>query len=231
MPDVPPTLPPIDEIPDPLADAAPELPALPPLRALRPSRTRAELRRAIAVALVLGAAWLVGQLALMGIRGDLAHVPRGYWLAFGVAPVVAGVLCLVAALSAGRWGVGARTALLAGLSLLVPLAFVLGAALGPPPYAGAPEGDFRDGVVCFHLAVAWTLVPLVLAGFALRATFVGRAGWRSAALGSGAGLLAAAVITWHCSVSGPFHVGLGHGGAILASVLLGALVLARITRA
>src|SRR5215213_9389505 len=99
MSDVPPSLPPIDEIPDPLAEAGAELPALPPLHALRPSRTRAELRRAVAVALVLGAGWLVGQLLLMGLRGDLEHVPRGYLLAFGVAPVIAGLLCLLSALS------------------------------------------------------------------------------------------------------------------------------------
>jgi hypothetical protein len=231
MSDSPPTLPPFERIPDPLEGAAPDLPPLPPLRAFPRSRTRDELRRAVATALVLGTAWLGGQLALMGIRGDLAQLPRGYLLAFGVLPVIAGVLCLLSAVSAGRLGLGARTALLAGLSLFTPLAFVFGAALGPLPYAGAAEGDFRDGVVCFHLVVAWTLVPLVLAGFALRATFVGRAGFRAAALGSGAGLLAAAAITWHCSIPGSLHVGFGHGGAILASVLLGALVLARVTRA
>jgi hypothetical protein len=81
------------------------------------------------------------------------------------------------------------------------------------------------------MAVAWTILPLLLAGFALRTTFVGGAGWRSAVLGTGAGLLAAATITLHCPVSGSFHVGLGHGGAILASALLGALVLSRVTRA
>jgi hypothetical protein len=230
MPDGPPTLPALDGIPDPLGDAAPPLPALPPLHA-RPSRTRAELGRARAIALVVSAGWLFGQLLVLGARGDLARLPLGYLLAFGVAPVVAGVLSVLAAGSAGRLGVGARVGLLAGLSLLTPLSFVLGGMLGSPPYPEAAPGDFRDGVFCFHMAVAWTVLPLLLAGFALRGTFVGGSGWRSAALGTGAGLIAAAVITLHCPLSGSLHVGLGHGGVVVASALLGAFVLSRVTRA
>jgi hypothetical protein len=231
MSDVPPTLPSFDGIPDPLADGAAPLPALPPIRARRRSRTRAELRRARGIALLVSAGWLFGQLLVLGTRGDLAQVPAGYLVAFGVAPVVAGALCVLSAGSAGRLGVGARASLLAGLALLPPLAFVLGAMVGSPPYAGAGVGNFRDGAFCFHLAVAWTVLPLLLAGFALRGTFVGRSGLRSATLGTAAGLVAAAVITLHCPLSDPFHVGLGHGAAIVASALIGAFVLSRVTRA
>jgi hypothetical protein len=230
MSDVPPQLPALDGIPDPLAEAAPPLPPLPPVRALPRSRTRAELRRARLVALVVSAGWIGGQLAALGLRGDLARVPAGYLGALVVAPIVAGALCLLAGVSAGRLGVGQRAGLLAALALLTPLAFVLGALLGPTPYADAEVGSFGDGVACFHIALAWTVLPLVLAGFALRATFVGSSMWRSVAVGVAAGLVAAAALTLHCSVAGAFHVGLGHGGAILASALVGAFVLSRVTR-
>ncbi len=231
MSDVPPTLPAFDGIPDPLSDVAPPLPPLPPVRALRPSRTRAEVSRARALALLVSFGWLLGQLLVLGVRGDLAHVPVSYLVAFGPLPVVAGALCLLAASSAGRLGVGARTGMLAVLALLSPLAFVLGASLAPMPYPEAAVGSIKDGVVCFNIAVAWTLLPLLLAGFALRGMFVGRSAWRSAALGTGAGLFAAATCTVHCHLSGPFHVGFGHGGAIVASALVGAFVLSRVTRA
>jgi hypothetical protein len=231
MSDVPPTLPGLEAIPDPLSDAAPPLPALSPAHARRPSRTRAELSRARAVALVVSVGWLFGQLLVLGARGDLGRVPAAYVLAFGVAPIVVGALCLVSASSAGRLGLGARTGLLAGLALLPPLAFVFGALVVPPPYAGAAGGDFRDGVFCFHMAVAWTVLPLLSAGVALRGTFVGRSAWRSAALGTATGLTAAAVITLHCPLSSSLHVALGHGGAVVASALLGAFALSRITRA
>lgn len=231
MSDIPPTLPPFDGIPDPLPDALPRLPALPSATVRRPSRTRAELGRARTVALVVSGGWFTGQLLLLGVRGDFAELPLGYVVAFGVAPIVAGAACVLAAESAGRLGLGARVGLLAALSLLSPAAFVLGALLAPAPYAAAATGDFRDGAFCFHMALAWTVLPLLAAGLALRGTFVGRAGWRSAALGAGAGLLAAAAITLHCPLPGPVHVGLGHGGAALASALLGGFVLSRVTRA
>jgi hypothetical protein len=231
MSDVPPTLPALDGVPDPLSDAAPPLPALTPVGARRPSRTRAQLASARAVALVVSLGWLFGQLLVLGARGDLSRVPLVYVLAFGVAPIVVGALCVLAAGSAGRLGLGARTGLLAGLALFPPLAFVLAALFASPPYAAAASGDFRDGVFCFHMAVAWTVLPLLSAGVALRGTFVGRSGWRSAALGTAAGLIAAAVITLHCPLSGSFHVGLGHGGAVIASALLGAFALSRVTRA
>lgn len=231
MSDVPPTLPALDGIPDPLAGRQAPLPPLPPVGARLPSRTRAEHQRARALALSVSVAWVIGQVLVLGVRGDLSRIPLGYLVALGGAPVVAGALCLVAAVSAGRLGVGARVGLLAALSLLSPAAFVLGALLGPMPYADAAVGDLRGGVVCFNIAVAWTIVPLLLAGLALRGTFVARSVWRSAALATAAGLAAAAAITLHCPTAGALHVGLGHGGAIVASALLGAFVLSRVTRA
>jgi hypothetical protein len=196
----------------------------------RPGRTRGDIRRARTLALLVGGGWLAGQLAITGIRPDMADVPLGYTLACGVVPFLAGVICLVAALSPGRLGLGARVAALAGLAVIAPLGFTLSGYVLSPPYPAAPLGSFKHGVFCFSIAIAWTLLPLIAAGVALRGSFVSKALWRSALVGAGAGLIVATTSMLRCPLSGAWHMALSHGGAVIASALLGAFVLARVTR-
>jgi hypothetical protein len=127
-------------------------------------------------------------------------------------------------------GLGMRVGALAGLAVVLPLGFMLSGYALSPPYAEAPGGGFKHGVFCFNIALAWTTVPLLAAGLALRGSFVTRAGWRSALVGAGAGLVVAATTFLRCPVSSAWHVALSHGGAVVVSALLGAFVLARITR-
>jgi hypothetical protein len=183
------------------------------------------------VAALVGGGWIAAQLAVAGLRGDFARVPVAYTLAFGVAPILAGLLCLFAAITPGRLGLGARVTLLASLSLAFPALFAVCNYAFSPPYPEAPLGLFMNGVFCFNIAIAWTLLPLIAAGFALRSTFVTRAVWRSALVGAGAGLIVAATSMLRCPLSGSLHNAFSHGGAVIASALLGAFVLSRITRA
>jgi len=127
-------------------------------------------------------------------------------------------------------GLGVRVGTLATLALVVPLTFMLSGYALSPPYPGAPAGLFQHGVLCLDVAMAWTVIPLVAAGLALRSSFVTRAGWRSALVGVGAGLIVAATSFLRCPLSDAWHVALSHGGAVLASALLGGFVLARVTR-
>jgi hypothetical protein len=172
----------------------------------------------------------VAQLGVAGIREDMRQVPLLYTVVLGVAPAVAGLLCIVAAASPGRMGLGIRVGALAGLALVLPLGFMLSGYALSPPYLDAPAGAFKHGIFCFNIALAWTAVPLVAAGLALRGAFVTRAGWRSALVGAGAGLVVAATSFLRCPLSSPWHVALSHGGAVVACALLGAFVLARVTR-
>lgn len=217
------------EIPDPLAgqDPVPAAEVRPPER----RRTRKDTARARKIGLAVGSAWLGAQLLVTGIRPDFGHVPLSYWIEFGVAPLAAGALCFVAALSSGRIGVGQRVTLLATLSLLAPLLYTLSGYFLSPPYADAPLGDFKHGVFCLNIALAWTLLPLLAAGFALRRSFVGRSVLRSALIGAGAGLIVSVTSTLRCPLSGALHVALSHGGAVIVTALLGALLLSRVTRA
>jgi hypothetical protein len=174
--------------------------------------------------------WLVAELGVAGIREDLRHVQPSYVLALGVAPAVAGLVCVVAAASPGRMGLGMRVGALAGLAVALPLGFMLSGYALAPPNAPAPEGALEHGVFCFNMALALATVPLVAAGLALRGAFVAGARWRSALVGAGAGLVVAATSFLRCALSSASHVALGHGGAVVACALLGALVLAPVTR-
>jgi hypothetical protein len=225
-----PVLPDLRGIPDPWGGSLPPTP-LPAALPARPGPSRAELSRARLVALLVGGGWIAAQLGIAGLRGDFARVPAGYTLAFGVAPIIAGLLCLFAAIAPGRLGLGVRVTLLATLALAFPALFAVASYLYSPPYPEAPLGVFMNGVFCFDIALAWTLLPLIAAGFALRGTFVTRAVWRSALVGAGAGLVVAATSMLRCPLSGALHNTFSHGGAVVAAALLGAFVLSRITRA
>jgi hypothetical protein len=214
-------------IPDPLSGG----PALPPFRPGKPGRTRAELRRARTGLLVVTAAWFAAQLAFFGLRHELGIVPWSYLLVFTVGPLGAALLSFGAALSAGRLGLGASRGLLFSLTFAGPLAFIVLAFTLSPPYAGAALGTHQNSLICLSFGLLWALVPLLLAGIALKSSFVGAAGLRSAVLGAGSGLAAAFVSTLHCPLSGAMHVGFGHGGAAIIGALAGAFLLARLARA
>ena len=229
MSEPPSTLPAFDGIPDPSEDLP--LPAFVRPGADRVGRTRAELRRARVVTLVVALAWFTGQIGYFGVRHELHRVPWVYLLAFSVGPFAAAAFSFLVALHAGRFGlgVGARTA--GVLSLLGPLAFLALAWLYSPAYPGAPLGEGGSTFACLGFGLLWMFVPLLLAGVALKSSFVGAALPRSALIGTAAGLASAAISTLHCPFSGALHVGLGHGGAAIVGTVAGALALARLARA
>lgn len=213
-----------ESIPDPLAAGA-ELPAPASAPSARP--TRAEMKRRRRLSLLLGAGWIVAQLVVFGLRADLGALPAHHWVALGVGPLVGAGVCLVAAYSGGRLGTGLRVASLAALALAFPLAlFVAGFALS----SEATPGTLEDAAYCFNLMLAWAALPLVAAAFALRRSFVGRAGFRGALVGIAAGLAAASVVNLHCSVSDAVHMTVGHGLAVVVTALAGAFVLDRAVR-
>jgi hypothetical protein len=229
MTDHEPELPDFTRIPEPWPHA-PLATALQAPRPSPPSRTRSESVRGRRTGLWVAAGWLVAQLGVSGIRGDMQQVSLSYALVLGAAPAAAGLLCVVAAASPGRMGLGMRVGALAGLAVVLPLGFMLSGYALSPPHPDPGEKAFKYGVFCFNVALAWTTVPLVAAGLALRGAFVTRATWRSALVGAGAGLVVAATSFLRCPLSSTGHVTLSHGGAVVASALIGAFLLARATR-
>lgn len=215
-------------VPDPLAGKR----ALPPSGFVPSNRpTRKELARRRGLALLLGVGWLLGQLAVFGVRGDVSALPVHHLVALVVGPLAGTALCLFAALSSGRAGVGARVAVLAGLALLCPLALFAASLVLSPAVSDGKVGSLADAAYCVNVMLAWAALPLLAAVFALRRSFVARSGSRSALVGLAAGLAAASIANLHCSVSDVLHVTLGHGLAVVLTAVVGAFGLERALRA
>jgi hypothetical protein len=217
----------LESIPDPLAGATPN-PS--PQRATSPGPARGALQRRRWLALLFCVGWFAAELSLSGVRGDMARLPGGYVVALIALPFAAGALCLALALASGRTGLGLRALWLTSVALGAPFAYVVAGGLWPMPYPEAPRGNLAFGVLCFHLAIAWTVPPFIAAGIALSRAFVTRAGARGALLGAAAGLCVAALSGLRCPLSDPAHIVLSHGGAVVVSAALGAWLLARVTR-
>jgi hypothetical protein len=198
------------------------------LRAFPPTRAELVKRRRAAVA--LSVAWLIVQFLAFGMRGDLARLSFGYLLGLIGAPFSAGILAIVAASRHGRLGLGVRPALVVMLALVCPLIFLVAGLVMPAPYPRGETGNLMFGAYCLNSTIAWALLPIASAAVVLRGAFAAAAVWRSALLGGGCGLVAAALFTLHCPVVGKAHIVLAHGGAVLVSAVLGGVVLARFTR-
>jgi hypothetical protein len=219
----------LGEIPDPTPVAErPKLQLRPP--SLPEAPTRVVVRRRRLAALVGSACWLGMHLAVYGVRSDLPALPAVYVLAQILLPVLVAMSSLLVALGAGRRGLGWQIGLVSTLALLGPASFCVFALGAPVPREPEP-GTLLDTVLCFDLTVAWLAVPLFFAAITLRGAFAASAGWRSALVGAGIGLFAGATMNLHCPNVAPVHVLFGHGLAVALAALLGALALARHTRA
>ena len=75
------------------------------------------------------------------------------------------------------------------------------------------ESFWRHALRCFLVTGLLALGPLALAS---------EPGWRMAGLGVGCAAIAAASMTFLCSVGSPAHVLLGHGGLMLVAGIAGA---------
>jgi hypothetical protein len=228
-PSRPPDPAPYGDIPEPFGTALPVAGA--PVRLPRHRPTRGELRNRARLALVLALGWLASELAWFGVRGDIRQVPLAYLLGMVAAPIGAAALCLVVALSAGRLGIARRVGVIAAAAVLPPLALLAGVVLLSPAVSSGPPGAPIEIAYCFNVTLGFALLPMLAAGVALRRTFVGLARFRSALVGSAAGLAGAALVNLHCDRVGILHIAFGHVGAAVAIALAGAFILAHVTRA
>ncbi len=221
----------IPDVPSRPRDSRPRAPGFVTAARLRaPPATRAELGKRRRAAIALSVAWLTVQFLAFGLRGDLARLSLGYVLGLIVAPLSAGVLAIVAAAQQGQLGLGARPLSIVMLALMCPLVFLVAGLAVPAPYRHGETGNLMFGAYCLNSTLAWALLPIASAAVVLRGAFAAGAIWRSALLGGGCGLVAAALFTLHCPVVGKTHIVVAHGGAVLVSAVLGGLVFSRFTR-
>ena len=213
------------EIGDPFADEA-KAPIRPidrsaALLARSPTRSRMWGLRAIALALALSydAAWVV----FHERRADLASASPGS-LVLGIAiPLAVAALGLVAAMQPGPRGLGSPASRVAALTVGGPVLFAL-ATLVAAPRGGEDVLFWRHAAGCMAVTSLLTLGPLAFGLRAFRHAFATAAGWRTAALGTAAGALAAATMSLACPITAAAHVILGHGLVMVVAALIGALV-------
>lgn len=228
----------LDEIPDPLdkkgegrdaSSAAQGAPAPVP-QPVSPTRRVTRQRRAAALALSL--AWLCAHLAVYGVRQDFSGLPALYVAAQVVLPLIVGSCSLVAALVPGRLGLGIGVGLIGALALIGPLSFwLLAAAMPAPRPVGAGVDFWLRSLLCLDITLSWAAAPLLLVALSLRRAFATAAAARSALVGASLGVVSGGAINLHCPNVDRWHMLAGHGLPVLVAALLGALVLARWTRA
>jgi hypothetical protein len=219
------------EIPDPFAGdpVAPGLGRAAPAHTA--SATRARVRALRALAAGLAVAFEITWLARTGFRPNLRTTPAPI-LALGfLVPLVGSALALRAVTRAGAHGLGEPTARVAALVFGPPLLFAAATLLVAREAEAAGGGSFWGGAFgCLTATGLLTIVPLALGALAFRRAFPSASRWRSAALGVACGAIAAATIWLACPNGSPLHVLVAHGAAMLVGGLLGASVVARVTR-
>jgi len=221
----------LGEIPDPSAPPAADVAARAPHVASLPlSRTRADVQRARAAALVGALLFNGGWIAFVERRRDLGSLaPETLAVGLGI-PMVASVVALIAVARPGARGLGGRVAELAALVCIPPLLFAISTLATVPPVAA--QGPFVGPALrCMGVAAVLAVAPFIVAVLVMRRSFVASAAWRTAALGVACGGLAAATMSVACSNGEPMHVLVAHGAMMLLVGLAGAFAGARFTRA
>jgi hypothetical protein len=203
--------------------------ALADLRPVAPRRPRRDLLGVTAASLIY-AAGLVG---VLSIRRDLLGVPVAWLVGFGAAWLAAFLGLAALALVPRRGAVMSRGPLAAGAAALVALGFVAaGLLLEPAAGAGTVRLDLarlHEGHTCLELGLATAIVPIVLGALLLRGALPVGARATAAALGAAGGSLGGLVLHLHCHIADRWHLGLVHGGVVVASALLAAALVPRVT--
>lgn len=216
-------------IPDPLAGRSPARPLAPlspaALGSGGPSPTRADMARRRRVALGLGALWALLIPLVFGLRGDLASPPV-------LLQVLLPALLACAALWTSqrpRRGLGPSAVEILALGAASSALFVATALLAPCEQRGATL--VQNALVCGGIELAFSVVPVLLAAWALRRSAVVGPAARGAAVGLAVGFATATALTLHCPQFDGLHVLLGHGLPVLLALGLAALSLRRALRA
>jgi hypothetical protein len=193
---------------------------LKPTRPLRPPYVRALVLIPLAVAIVLSVP------GLRFFRSDMQAIGvlKAWGFSFGQA--LAGLIIVGVALRESIPGRGlSRAAVVAtfaaGLAIPFALLAVTASAFDVGP---APGRDLQEGIGCFRVSAISAIPALVAAAFLAARALPTRPGLAGALYGLGCGLIADAGLRLFCEYTVPTHVLFGHGGAIAAAMVFGALV-------
>ncbi|MBX3161635.1 MAG: DUF1109 family protein [Deltaproteobacteria bacterium] len=208
---------------------SPELEAsLSDLAATPMRRPRRQLAVLAAVSLVYGA----GLLWVLATRRDLDELPMGWLVATALGWLLGFLVPSYLALAPRPGAVSPRWQLAAIAAVVASVGFVaLGLAIHPMGPSSWHYGleRFGHGHTCLEIGLAAAVVPVVIGAIFLRGALPVGARWVAAALGAGGGCLGGLVLHLHCGVADGLHVGLVHGGVVVAAAALSAAIVPRTT--
>jgi len=206
------------DVPSPLRDAVQR--DLRPTRPLRPPFVRALVLIPLAVAIVISVP------GLRFFRSDMAAIGflKAWGFSFGQA--LAGLIIIAVALRESIPGRGLSRRAVAVtfiVGLAIPLVLLAATAsaydVGPEPGLGLEEG-----IGFFRVSAISAIPALLAAAFLAARAFPMRPALAGALYGLGCGLIADAGLRLFCDYTEPAHVLFGHGGAIVAAMVFGAVV-------
>jgi hypothetical protein len=191
-----------------------------PTRPLRSPYVRALVLIPLAVAIVLsvpGLRFFRSDLQLIGIV-------KAWGFSFGQA--LAGLVIVGVALRESIPGRGlSRSAIAATVAAGLAIPFVLLAVTASAFNLGPEPGHaLEEGMSCFRVSAISSIPALLAAAWLAARAFPLRPALAGALYGLGCGLIADAGMRLFCEYSVPSHVVFGHGGGIVAAMVVGAVV-------
>ncbi len=200
------------------------------LRDLRPVATRQPWRDAglVLAAATIVVATLVGVLSL---RRDLDALPVVWLVLYGTAWLgtlgLGAYLALVPRRGAvvPRWRLAGVVAAVAAVGFVV--AGLVFARTTPQSLVYAPTlaNHLGYGASCVALGTFTAIGPFVLGALLLRGSLPVGARAAGAGLGAACGAAGGFMLHLHCPITHAYHLGFGHGGAVVLCALVGALIL------
>jgi hypothetical protein len=195
-------------------------------RDLRPTRPlRSPYLRAL-VLVPLAAAIVLSVPGLRFFRGDMQAIGflKAWGFSFGQA--LAGLVIIAVALRESIPGRGlTRSAIAATFAIGLAIPFALLAVTASAFDVGPEPGRaLEEGIGCFRVSAISAIPALMAAAWLAARAFPLRPALAGALYGLGCGLIADAGLRLFCEYTVPGHVLFGHGGAILAAMVFGAIV-------
>ena len=191
---------------------------LEPVRPLRCPSVRALALAPLALAIVVSVP------TLHFLRSDIQAIGFVRAWGFSMAQAIAGLVIVAAALRESIPGRtlsrGALIAIVAGGLALPPVVVLLTAS----PFDVSAHERWVVGLACFRTSAIAAVPALLMSSILVARAFPLRPAMTGALYGLGCGLIADAGLRLWCEFSTPQHVLLAHGGAIVASMVAGALV-------
>ena len=191
-----------------------------PTRPLWPPAVRALVLIPLAVAIVLSVP------GLRFFRPDMQAIGflKAWGFSFGQA--LAGLVIIGVALRESIPGRGlSRGAAAATIAIGLAIPFALLAVTASAFNVGPEPGHaLEEGIGCFRVSAISAIPALIAAAWLAARAFPMRPALAGALYGLGCGLIADAGLRLFCDYTVPTHVLLGHGGAIVGAMAVGAIV-------